>query len=125
MPLYANLAQARQGVFHLVGPREATHACHESFLCTAEIDLLVIVSPDARCIFVLRSTPQRRSGEHRATCRRLGCVGCMSRKLALWSVRELSFTNYFLGSSMGETKAHGLKRHQIKGFKSRGGGPPA
>ena len=29
----------------------------------------------------------------------------MSRKLALWSVRELSFTNYFLGSSMGATKA--------------------
>ena len=46
----------------------------------------------------------------------------MSRKLALWSVRELSFTNYFLGSSMGETKAHGLKRLQIKGFKRRGTG---
>ena len=43
----------------------------------------------------------------------------MSRKLALWSVRELSFTNYFLGSSMGETNAHGLKRPQIKGFKGR------
>ena len=46
----------------------------------------------------------------------------MSRKLALRSVRELSFTNYFLGSSMGETKAHGLKRLQIKGFKRRGAG---
>ena len=45
-----------------------------------------------------------------------------SRKLALWSVRELSFTNYFLGSSVGETKAHGLKRPQIKGFKGRRGG---
>ena len=46
----------------------------------------------------------------------------ISRKLALWSLRELSFTNYFLGSSMGETKAHGLKKPQIKGFKGRGGG---
>ena len=46
----------------------------------------------------------------------------ISRKLALWSLRELSFTNYFLGSSMGATKACGLKRPQIKGFKGRRGG---
>ena len=49
-----------------------------------------------------------------------------SRKPALRSVRELSFTNYFLGSSVGETKAMALKGDQIKGLGAGGVGslPP-
>lgn len=41
----------------------------------------------------------------------------MSRKLALWSLRELSLTNSFLDCSVGATKARGLKKLQTKRFK--------
>ena len=50
-----------------------------------------------------------------------GTKACFSRKLALEHAGVVVY-KFFLGSSMGETKAHGLKRPQIKGFKGRSGG---